>query len=34
MRYSLIVSLECGDEQVDFSTEIETKIPNIVSIET
>ena len=27
MRYSLIVSLETGDEQVDFRTEIENKIP-------
>ena len=27
LRYSLIVSLETGEEQVDFSTEIETKIP-------
>lgn len=27
MRYSLIVSLECGEEQVNFSTEIENKIP-------
>ena len=27
MRYSLIVSLVCGEEQVNFSTEIENKIP-------
>lgn len=27
MRYSLIVSLECGEEQVNFSTEIENMIP-------
>jgi len=35
MRYSLIVSLETGDEGVDFSTEIENKIsiPNQVAIE-
>ena len=35
MRYSLIVSLETGDDGVDFSTEIENKIsiPNQVAIE-
>ena len=33
MRYSLIVSLECGEEQVDFSTEIETRIPIAQQIE-
>lgn len=35
MRYSLIVSLETGDEGVDFSTEIDNKIsiPNQVAIE-
>lgn len=35
MRYSLIVSLETGDDGVDFSTEIENKIsiPNQVTIE-
>ena len=33
MRYSLIVSLECGEAQVDFSTEIETKIPITQQIE-
>ena len=27
MHYSLIVSLECDEEQVDFSTEIESRIP-------
>ena len=33
LRYSLIVSLETGEEQVDFSTEIETKIPITQQIE-
>ena len=32
MRYSLIVSLETEDQQVDFSSEIDVKISNAVSI--
>lgn len=33
LRYSLIVSLEAAEEQVDFTTEIETKIPITQQIE-
>ena len=33
MRYSLIVSLETGEEQVDFTTEIDAKIPVAQKIE-
>ena len=33
MRYSLIVSLETEEQQVDFSSEIDVKIANAVSIE-
>jgi hypothetical protein len=33
MRYSLIVSLETEEQQIDFSSEIDVKIANAVSIE-